>query len=80
MTAEFAVTIASDAEHEKVFAEIYYQEKFVALVSQEDGLDRLKIEFPSIHVDESMVLREVNMENFQQALIFAAKKLTGQIP
>ncbi len=75
MSKEFTIVIASDSEHEKVFAEVYFQSKFVALVSQEKGLDQLCIEFPSSNVDESMIAREVDVDGFNQALITAAKKL-----
>ena len=80
MTKEFTITIASDAEHEKVFAEIYHQGKFVALVSQENGLDQPNVEFPPPGVDETMITRAVDMAGFQQALIAAMKKLAGQNP
>jgi len=75
MSKGFTVVIASDSEHEKVFAEVYFQGKFVALISQEKGLDQLRVEFPSSDVDETMIVREVDMDGFKQALITAAKKL-----
>jgi len=75
MSKEFTIVIASDSEHDEVFAEIYFQGKFVALVSQEKGLDQLRVEFPSSNIDESMVVREVDVDGFKQALITAAKKL-----
>ena len=75
MNDKFKITIASDGEHERVFAELYYGEKFVALVSQEkDGV--LEIEFPSAEMDPSMILRKIDLSSFQAALISAALKLT----
>lgn len=73
----FKILIASDTDYEKVFAEIYYNEKFVALISQEQGVDRMKVEFPRSDMNESMVLREIDLEGFQEALYKAAKKLKG---
>ena len=35
MNDEIEVVIASDDEHERVFAEIYFNGRFVALVSQD---------------------------------------------
>ncbi|HEY3755249.1 MAG TPA: hypothetical protein VGL42_03770 [Opitutaceae bacterium] len=80
MTEEFTITIASDPEHEKVFAEVHCDGKFVALVSQENGLDRLRVEFPGSDVDESMIERAVDMEGFKLALISAARRLVEQKP
>ena len=77
MNTNYTITIASDAEHEKVYAEIHCRGKFVALVNQENGFDRLKIEFPPAGLDEAMIVRVVDMEGFQQALISAAKELCG---
>lgn len=77
MRTNFTILIASDPEHEKVFAEIYCGERFVALVSQEEGLHCLRIEFPDATMEESMVLRKVEMEGFQEALRSAARKLAG---
>jgi len=77
MKTEFNVSIASDGDHEKVFAEIYCGEKFVALVTQDEGLNHLMIEFPEIEMNESVILRNVNLEGFQNALVLATKKLAG---
>lgn len=78
MNTEFNITIASDSEHERVFAEIYCREKFVALVSQEEGLSHLKIEFPPVGMDESMIQRKVGMEEFKRALCLAEQRLAGK--
>ena len=76
----FTTMIASDDDHEKVFAEIYFAEKFVALVSQEEGIDQLKVELPSSDLDENMILREISMDGFLSALKEARSKLVGEIP
>ena len=76
----FKTMIASDADYEKVYAEIYCDEKFVALVSQENGLDKLRIEFPYASIDEGMILRNIEMEGFLSALTEAKQRLSGEIP
>ena len=78
MTNNFTITIASDQEHEQVFAEIYCHGKFVALVSQEEGADRLRIEFPPPGVDEGIIARTVGAEDFRQGLAAAIEKLAGK--
>lgn len=40
------VVVCSDEDYDKLIAEIYIDENFVALVSQEQGLDQLVVEFP----------------------------------
>lgn len=79
MPDKFTVIIASDEIHDKVFAEIYSSEKFVALVSQDDGLDNMKIEFPDRVVDEAAIMRIVELEPFREALIIAQKRLSGEL-
>lgn len=79
MPDKFTVIIASDEIHDKVFAEIYSSEKFGALVSQDDGLDNMKIEFPDLVVDEAAIMRIVELEPFREALIIAQKRLSGEL-
>ena len=78
MTEDFTITITSDGEHENVFAEIYCGGKFVALVSQEEEMNKFRIEFPLPGVDEALIVRAVDMESFRQALVAATEKLTGK--
>lgn len=40
----FRISIGDDSEHEDLTAEIYYRELFIALISQERGFDKLKID------------------------------------
>ena len=77
MNEEYKIMIASGPDHEEVFAEIYFGEQFVALVSQEDGIGSMRIEFPDTNVREDMIVRKVNLKDFQEALHEAAKKLIG---
>jgi len=78
MIDEYKIIIASDFEHEKVFAEIYKNGKFIALVSQENGIDNLEIEFPDNSVDQSLILRKINYDSFFNALIHSKLILKGK--
>ena len=75
----FTTMIASDEDHEEIFAEVYFAGKFIALVSQEEGIDQLKLEFPGAGFDEDLVLRETYMDGFLNALIEAKSRLVGEI-
>lgn len=72
---EFDYLIASDDTHEKVFIEIYYQKKFVALISQENGLDNLEIEFPGTNLVESLIIKKLPLSEFLDLVAQATKKL-----
>lgn len=58
MAREYSFLIANDNEHEKVFVEIYYDDKFVALINQENGLNNLEIEFPGEGLVEDLINRQ----------------------
>ena len=75
----FRTMIASDEDHEKVFAEIFCDDKFVAIVNQEGGLRNLTIEFPNSNLDENAICRNVSMIGFMQALTEAKSRLCGEI-
>ncbi len=77
MDPQFEVIIASDPEHEKVFAEIQLGGKYIASVSQEDGPNRLVVELPGPGLDERYVLRQIPYKDFVFWLEEAAKKLCG---
>jgi hypothetical protein len=77
MAVKFDVIIADDNDHEQVFAEIHCNHKFLALVSQEDGADNLKVELPGLGLDESQVVREVVLADFLAVLKQAAEKVVG---
>lgn len=76
--SRFSVMIASDLDHEKVYAEVYCDEKFVALVSQERGLESKVLELPGPGLVEDQICREVDLEGFLQAVQVAARKLAGE--
>jgi len=78
MTNEFEIVIASDDEHEKVFAEIVIDDKFVALVSYDHGIDKAVIEFPGLGFDESAIIRKTKLDVFRSALDAAIERLSGE--
>lgn len=47
MNRNFKIVMSSDSEYEDLCAEIYFQDEFVAIVSQEEGFDNLLIELSS---------------------------------
>ena len=54
----FEVVLASPPEYERLTAEIFFDGKFIALVNQECGLDRLELEIPGGEVDEKQVIEK----------------------
>jgi hypothetical protein len=75
---DYNVIIASDPDHEKVFAELRYGDKVIACVSQENGPDRLNVELPGPGLVEAYVLREVPLNDFICLLESGARKLLEQ--
>lgn len=41
---DFRISVGDDSEHEDLTAEIYFRDQFVAIVSQEHGLEAAEIE------------------------------------
>lgn len=72
------VLICSNVEYNNLIAEIYSHGKYVALVSQEEGPDRLVVEFPGPDQNEDAIIREVNFDWFEYALRQAKNKLIEQ--
>ncbi len=75
---KFKIMIASDEEHEKVVAEIFIDGKFAALVNQDEGPEKLQIEFPGSSLQEDMLVRKVDFNDFTKSLEMARKKLLGE--
>ena len=77
MDKKFSNMIANDDSHEKVFVEIEFDEKFVALISQEEGEDRLRIEFPGPGLVEEHICRDTYLDDFLQAIKEARQRLVN---
>ena len=72
------ILLSSDSDYEELTAEIFYNGKFIALLNQDDGVENLKIEFPSAELDENMVLRKIDLTILEQGLELAKKKIKGR--
>ena len=71
------ILLSSDSDYEELTAEIFYKGKFIALLNQDDGVENLKIEFPTVGLDENMVLRKIDLTILEQGLKLAKKKIAG---
>lgn len=68
----FRISVGDDPEHEDLTAEIYYQELFIALLSQEQGFEKLQIEiFENPNGDTWSFL----LEDFLEAIELSKKRL-----
>lgn len=67
MSGFFSVTVLSLPEYDELVAEIYISGRFVALLSQERGVDETEIEIP-----KNVTL---NLEVFEKALAEAKRQL-----
>lgn len=76
--SKIRILLSSDSDYEKLIAEIYYEDKFIALLNQDEGLDSMKIEFPDLNVKENLVLRKVDLEIFEEALKEAKRKIKAE--
>lgn len=80
MEKKLRVQVCSDVDYDNLIAEIYCDEKFVALISQEEGVSNLKVELPGPNQNEAAVIRKVDLDWFQKALQEAKKKLIEDAP
>lgn len=74
----FETIIADDADHERIFCEIYYDGLFVALISQERSEAVFDLETPPSGLEESRVIRKVDLKGFREAVDTACRRLRGQ--
>ncbi|WJY13385.1 hypothetical protein PCO82_12385 [Pectobacteriaceae bacterium CE90] len=68
---QLKIIIASDIDYEKLIAEIYCNDEFIALLQQEDGINDIKVEFSSN-------INALDFDWLQNALNEARKKLLNQ--
>ena len=74
-TPEIEILISSDCNYEEVVAEIQVDGKFVALLSQDLGVENLEIEFPGKENVEKNCLRKLNLSAFLQSVDLAKRRL-----
>ena len=78
--ARFSMDISSDLNYEYLVCEIYFEDKYCALISQESGRGIYDIEIAGVDLVESLVCRKVNLDVFLEAVEIAKKRLSGEIP
>jgi hypothetical protein len=71
----YTIMICSDVDYEHVYAEICFDEDFIVVVSQEDGPERLKIEF--LKQVGNWPGRQVDLDKFLRAVGEAKQRLVG---
>jgi len=73
MQNEFRIRICSDLDYEEMVADICYENKFVAMITQENGIDKMEIEiFPSEQTSKSWIFQ---VDDFLKIIMFAKKRL-----
>jgi hypothetical protein len=70
--SDFRISVGDDPEHEELTAEIYFRDQFVAIVSQENGLERGVIE---IQPRESGEPWAFSLQEFMETLSKAKQRL-----
>ena len=68
----FRVDILFPDEYQEMIAEVYFQDEFVCLITQEDGSESTDIEIGSAQTNKSFKFR---LAEFEDALAFAKKRL-----
>ncbi len=80
MSQRFGIRIASPPEYERLVAEIYFGDRFVALVSEERGVGQFDLETPGLELIESSILRKVDLDGFLKAVEEARDCLSEKGP
>lgn len=57
----YAIQVCSDVNYERLIAEVYIGDRFVALVSHEDPTGEYCVEFPGPGQDEAAIVRKVEL-------------------
>lgn len=60
-------------EYEDMVAEIYYNDKFLVLLNQDNGIDDINLEFNLSDIGSRKL--QVNLKYFEEAVDFAKKRL-----
>jgi hypothetical protein len=74
----FEILLASPSDRSGLVAEIYYDGKFVALVTQERGTGQFDVETPGLDVVQHDVIRQVDARGFVAAIDVACERLSGR--
>ena len=75
MTSNFKIIISSDLNYNDLCAEIYYLDQFVAVITQEKGIENLMIEIYPHSINNHWNFR---YEHFLE-ILNKAKKILGEM-
>ena len=81
MNKKFLVEMCSDLDYEEMVADISYENHTVAMITQENGIDKMEIEVFSLQEAPSrkFLLDDfVNIIKFAQEKLIESKKQDGQ--
>lgn len=76
--AAHRIQICSDIDYENLIAEIYVDDRYVALVSREDRAGPFLVEFPGPDQNEAVIARKVDFQTLVAALDDARAKLGAE--
>jgi hypothetical protein len=80
MRHDVTFVVADDPDHEHVFIEIYYKDKYVGRILQEKGRENEEFETADADLDQSLVERVIPLKALLDALPVALQRLRGEIP
>ncbi len=72
---DIEIIFSSDSNYNKLVIEVFYQNKFLFLLNQDNGRENIIIEFPTSNMREDMILREISLTIFEEALLLAKGQL-----
>lgn len=73
METKFRIRICSDLDYEEMVADISYENQTIAMISQENGIDKMEIEIFS--QTNSKLAWKVNLDDFVKIIELAKKTL-----
>lgn len=71
-TTKFRIVISSDIEYNDLCAEIYFEDQFVAILTQEQGFENLEIQ---IYAPQNQNFWEFKFSEFEAILASAKQSL-----
>jgi hypothetical protein len=72
----FEILMASPPDYARLVAEVYFDGKFVALISQERGPELYDVETPTPDMDGSQIARRVDAQGLIAAITVACERLS----
>jgi hypothetical protein len=73
MKNEFKIRICSDLDYEEMVADVCFEDKTIATVTQESGIDNMKIEF--FGTTDIPICLKLPLDHLIEALQLAKKEL-----